>query len=257
MKYTLYLTLFLLTVTAISRIAWTADTGLDSTVESAIDVNRELQETQSEIDTLVDDTQDMFQEYRSTLQQTDSLKTYNEQLEKLIAAQEETLASISKQLNGVDETQRNIVHLTLRMLTVLQEFISLDMPFLMEERMARIDTLKKMMDRPDVTLPDKYRRIMEAYLIETSYGRTIQTENESIVIDDRNYTVKLLRIGRLALLFQTLNGELSGYWDKELKQWTKLPTEYNNSIAKGILIAEKQSPPDFFRIPVPAPVHKQ
>ena len=255
MKYTLYLTIFL--IITISRFAWTADAGLENTVDSAIDINKELQETQTEIDTLVDDTRDMFQEYRSTLQQTDSLKTYNEQLEKLIAAQKETLVSISKQLNGVDETQRNIVPLTLRMLTVLQEFVSLDLPFLQEERMARIDLLKKMMDRPDVTLPDKYRRIMEAYLIETTYGRTIQTENKSIVIDGRNHTVKLLRIGRLALLFQTLNGETSGYWDKQLNKWVNLPSEYNNSITKGILIAEKQSPPDFFRIPVTAPVHKQ
>jgi len=227
----------------------TLDTAIEDTVKT-IDESRQSQKT---IDKLADDTTTMLQEYRVTLQQTDSLKSYNQQLEKLIATQDETLTSIVKQLDSVEEIQRNIVPLMLNMIDVLEKFIALDMPFLMDERLARLQIIKDMMDRPDVSLPDKYRRIMESYQIEMDYGRTINTSSDTIDQDNKKYTVDTLRIGRVVLLYQTLDGRQSGYWDKQEKTWKILPAEYNQSIAKGILIARKQSPPDLFKIPVMAP----
>jgi len=58
-------------------------------------------------------------------EQIDDLKIYNEQLEKLITSQKETITSINKQLGGVEETQRNIVPLMLDMVDVLDEGESL------------------------------------------------------------------------------------------------------------------------------------
>lgn len=228
-------------------------TTLDTAIEDTVKTNEESRQSQKTIDKLADDANVMLQEYRVTLQQIDSLKSYNQQLEKLIATQDETLASIVRQLDSVEETQRNIVPLMLRMIDVLEKFIALDMPFLMEERQTRLRIIKEMMDRPDVSLPDKYRRIMESYQIEMDYGRTTNTSSDTIIQQDKKYTVDTLRIGRVALLYQTLDGRQSGYWDKQEKTWKTLPTEYNQSIAKGILIARKQSPPDLFRIPVQAP----
>ncbi len=139
------------------------------------------------------------------------------------------------------------------MIEVLEEFISLDAPFLQEERLARIDLIKTMMDRPDVSLPDKYRRIMEAYQIEMEYGRTIDTMTETITTGNTPVTVEVLRIGRLSIFYQTLDGKESGYWDKQERQWRPLANDYNRSIAKGILIAKKQAPPDLIKLPITAP----
>lgn len=230
---------------------------LDSAITETVKTHEDSHQTQQTIDKLADTTRDMLQEYRNTLQQIDSLKSYNNQLEKLIDNQKETKASISKQLDGVEDIQRNMVPLMLRMVSVLEKFINLDMPFLTEERRARLKIIQEMMDRSDVSLPDKYRRIMEAYQIEIGYGRTIATNDDTIEIDGKKYTVKLLRVGRVALLYQTLDGEKSGYWDKEAGTWKKLPDDYNDSIAEGILIADKKSPPDLFKIPVQAPEYAQ
>jgi hypothetical protein len=98
---------------------------------------------------------------------------------------------------------------------------------------------------------------MEAYQIEMEYGRTIDTYSDNIVKDGKNYAVNILRIGRVALLYQTLDERECGYWDKVQKVWKGLPDNYNASIAEGILIADKQSPPDFINVPVSAPEHKQ
>jgi hypothetical protein len=174
-------------------------------------------------------------------------------LEKLTKKQLETVDSLSDQINSIAETRKNIVPLLLRMIEVLEEFVSIDAPFLQKERLARIDLIKGMMDRPDVSLPDKYRRIMEAYQIEMEYGRTIDTTTETITIDNTPVTVEVLRIGRLAIFYQTLDAKKSGFWNKQEKQWNPLTDDYNRSIAQGIQIAKKQAPPDLIKLPITAP----
>ncbi|HSR63619.1 MAG TPA: DUF3450 domain-containing protein [Gammaproteobacteria bacterium] len=226
---------------------------LDAAVTETVEANQTARESQYRIDSMADDTRDLLQEYRNVLDKLESLRAYNDQLERLSENQDETLASLNRQLDSVEDTQREIVPFMLRMIEVLGEFISLDMPFLAEERQTRLETLRGMMDRPDVSLPDKYRRIMEAYQVEMEYGRTIEATTSAISINGEQNTVDLLRIGRVMLLYQTLDGTRSGYWDKQSTSWKLLPEEYNQSIQKGLHIARKQSPPDLFRIPVFAP----
>jgi len=230
-----------------------AENKLQKAVEETLETNAQAIKSQQNIDEYADDTEDMLVQYRTTLRKTDSLKTYNDQLEKLTAKQLETADSLSKQINSIAETRQNIVPLLLRMIEVLEEFVSIDAPFLQEERLARIDLLKGMMDRPDVSLPDKYRRIMEAYQIEMQYGRTIDTMTETITTNDAPVTVEVLRIGRLSIFYQTLDGKESGYWDKQEKKWSTLSDDYNRSIAQGIQIAKKQAPPDLIKLAITAP----
>lgn len=252
-RFPLFLSLGLLFVCAYAY----AEDSLDQAVNTTIQTNDQSAKTQENIDQLDDSTRDMLQEYRNTLQQLESIKTYNAQLEKLIGKQSENLKTIKQQMNSVDETQQNIVPMMLKMVDVLDQFISLDIPFHHQERSDRINSIKELMDRPDVSLPEKYRRVMEAYQIEMEYGRTIDTYTDNIIKDGKNYTVNILRIGRLALLFQTMDEKESGYWDNEDKKWKDISTDYNESISQGILMAKKQAPPDFFTIPVAAPEHQQ
>ena len=230
-----------------------AENKLKIAVEETLETNKQAIKSQQNIDEYADDTKDMLHQYRTTLRKIDSLKIYNNQLEKLTAKQLETANSLSQQINSIAETKQNIVPLLLRMIEVLDEFVSIDAPFLQAERLARIDLIKGMMDRPDVSLPDKYRRIMEAYQIEMEYGRTIDTMTETITTNSTSITVEILRIGRMSIFYQTLDGKESGFWDKQKKQWSPLADDYNRSIAQGIQIAKKQAPPDLIKLPVTAP----
>ena len=56
--------------------------------------NSSSQNSQKRIDRLSEDTDMMLTEYRSTLSQIDALRVYNRQVEGLIAAQEEEIASL-------------------------------------------------------------------------------------------------------------------------------------------------------------------
>jgi hypothetical protein len=215
--------------------------------------NAESVQSQKRIDKIDDQTDDMAAEYRSTLDQIEVLRVYNAQLEKLLTAQDEELASLEEQIDNVTVIGRQVTPLMLRMVTVLDEFIAGDVPLLLEERRDRVAQLTELMDRADVEDSEKYRRIMEAYQIENEYGRTIEAYQDTLDMNGQERTLDMLRIGRIALVYQTLDGEEVGAWDQQTRQWVALPSEYRDSIRKGIRIARKQMAPDLIRLPVAAP----
>ena len=223
---------------------------LNAAVEEKIEAQEEAVKSQNTIDELTDETRDMVQVYRNAIRKTESLTSYNKQLAKLVDQQKLSLSSIQRQLENAEETQRTIVPFINKMIETLEKFVRLDLPFLLDERRQRVATLKQIINFPDITLPDKYRRVMEAYQIEIEYGRTIEAYNDTITVDNEEYTVDILRVGRLIMVFQTSDGELSGVWNKHSKAWRKLPSDYNRSIGKGLLIAKKQAPPELIKLPV-------
>jgi DNA repair ATPase RecN len=247
--YILFFTPFILAL-ALTNISVAETESIKPAIETRLQAQDDIVKSQKKVDALVEETRDMVKEYRDTIRKTDSLETYNNQLAKLIKEQKVSLNSIKRQLDNVEETQRSIVPLMLKMIDTLDKFVALDLPFLLEERQQRVSSLKEIMDRPDVTLPDKYRRIMEAYQIEMEYGRTIETFTDTVKIDSKEYTVDILRVGRLLMAFQTLDGNTSGLWNKDLKKWEKLPAEYNRSINLGLQISKKQAPPELIKLPV-------
>ena len=226
---------------------------LDKAIESRLVAQQEAVKSQGRIDNLADETQKLLDKYRYAIRRTDSLKAYNSQLRNSINNQKNQLASIQRQLENIDETRRSITPLLARMVSVLEQTVSLDLPFLMEERTNRLNSIKAMMAQPEIPIPEKYRRVMEAYQIEIEYGRTIETYTQDIKLGGKNQTVNILRIGRLVLAYQTLDGSSSGVWDAQAKNWRQLPDGYNHSIKLGMAIARKQSPPELFNMPVRMP----
>lgn len=226
---------------------------LDNAIQSRMKAQDDARQSQNRINSLAGETRTLLDKYRYSIRRTDSLKAYNSQLKKNIENQKDLLTSIQRQLENIDHTKRSIMPLLTRMVRTLEQTVALDIPFLETERKTRIDTIKEMMEQPDVSVPEKYRRIMEAYQIEIEYGRTIETYNDEIEVDGTKQTVEVLRVGRISLVYRTMDGNSCGFWDTASKSWRPLPKDYNHSIGKGIQIARKQSPPDLFDIPVLTP----
>jgi hypothetical protein len=216
--------------------------------------NVEGAESQRRVDEISDATETLFSKYSNALRQLDSLRIYNHQMRDLIASQEAELASLTSQVDRVDVVGRSVTPLMLRMIDALDAFVTLDIPFLEAERAARIASLKETMARSDVTNAEKYRHIMEAYQIENEYGRTIEAYRSTLKREGREDKVDFLRFGRIALVYQTLDGTDSGVWDQEKRGWVALDSGYRTSIRDGIRIARKQAAPDLIRLPIPAAV---
>jgi uncharacterized protein DUF3450 len=150
-------------------------------------------------------------------------------------------------------TKQEIVPLILHMLDSLEQFVRMDLPFLPEERQQRLAQLKALVVRPDSTEAEKFRRLMEAFQVENEYGNTIEAYKGNIVLNGTTSSVNFLRLGRVALYYQRLDGSETGFWNKEEKRWQTLPADYRNAIRDGLRIARKETAPDLLTLPVPAP----
>ena len=229
----------------------------EAQVEDAISAQSQSLQTsidvQNRINALDDETRAMLNEYRQTMSQITDLEDYNDQLERLVGTQRVELADFERQFNEIEVTKRRILPLIVRMIEVLEEFVSIDIPFLENERDMRIAELKRLMERPEVPTSEKYRRTTEAYQIELEYGHTIEAYEGEMVMGDESRTVNFLRYGRLGLYYMTLDGLEIGFWDNSRDEWVQLGDEYRASLDRAIRIARKQLPPDLTRLPIPAP----
>ncbi|WP_165797546.1 DUF3450 domain-containing protein, partial [Solimonas fluminis] len=128
-------------------------------------------DSQKRVDALAEQGRDLANDYRTTLRETEGLKLYLQQLRAQLKSQEEEMAVIRQESSELERTNIEILPLMQRMLGSLEQFVQLDVPFLKDERVARVAKLNEMMPRADVTVSEKYRRIVEAYQIEMEYGR--------------------------------------------------------------------------------------
>ena len=214
--------------------------------------NQAAAQSQKKIDKVSERTKVLLDEYRTVSHQIESLLVYNQHLRDLIESQRLEMDSIKQQLKEIEVTQREIVPLMLAMLDNLQKFVALDLPFLTEERNQRVAELKKIMIRADVTNAEKYRRILEAYQIENEYGNTIEAYRTHINLNGKDSAVECLRLGRVSLYYQRLDGSETGYWDKESSRWKQLDSRYNSVILEGLRIARKEAAPNLLTLPIPA-----
>lgn len=222
-----------------------------SAVSTEMGTHRESAQSQKRIDKLDDQTQEMLLDYRATIRETESLQRYNEQLERQIRSQIEEIKAIETELTQIEETNREVLPMMLRMVETLEKFVALDMPFLQEERAERIAELKDIMDRADVTTSEKYRRILDAYKVELDYGRNIEAYQASLQAGGSSRTVDFLRVGRVALLYQTKDGLETGVYNRDSGQW-EVVNDYAESVKKGLRIAAKQAAPDLMIMPIDA-----
>jgi len=225
---------------------------VEAAVEASARGNEAAAASQGRIDKLSGDTDTLAAEYRAALQETRALESYNKQLESLIAAQGREVEDLRSQIDRVTGVGRQVMPLMLRMLDALEQFVELDLPFLLEERRERVAGLRRMMGRAEVPISEKYRRLLEAFQIENEYGRTIEAYRGSLEADGQSRTVDFLRVGRNVLLYQTLDGNESGIWQPHSASWAVLSGSYRIPIRQGIRIARKQAAPDLIRIPMPA-----
>ena len=205
------------------------------------------------VSNLSDERQNLLGQYRLVLQQIDRLIAYNDYVERLIVDQEAQITDIGKQLDQFALIERGIVPLMLDSIEILDKFIDLDVPFLLEERKARVARLRTIMNLSDVTVSEKYRQIMDAYQIETTYGRDIEAYTGLLEIDGESRQVDFLRIGRTSLTYQTPDQEETGFWNKQAGQWEKLPNKYQSYVTQGLRVARKQVTPNLLELPIEAP----
>lgn len=215
--------------------------------------NQAAKASQKKIDKVAMATKNLNSEFKTIKKEIEGLLVYNSQLERQITNQEKELIKIQNAIDQVVVMERQIMPLMLRMIDILEEFIALDIPFQQAERKTRIEKIKSIMDLSDITVAEKFRKVLEAYAIESDFGRTIEYYPGTLEIEGKPREVDFLRIGRIALVYQSLDEKKIGFWNKYLGAWQPLNDAYKTEVKRGLKIAKKQLTPKLIELPIPTP----
>ena len=223
---------------------------VDETIGSQVSASSISQEAQLKIDNLDDESKEIYYEYKDTIAEYKSLKTYDDQLQQIINAQNDEVKSILQQIDSLDSTNKDILPFLKRMIDVLREFVMLDVPFLKKDRLQKVDELDSILLKANVTTAEKFRKVFEAYQSEYNFGNTIETYSGTMEIDDSPMAVRYFRLGRIGYYYASLDYKKTGYWDDASKEWIHSRGKFSNELKAAIDIANRQAPPNFINLPI-------
>lgn len=222
-----------------------------------VDSYRHSADVQQKIDRLDEQTRQDYFEYLHTTQRATQLEAYNAQIKRLIGSQEQEMRDIKDQLTSLQETEETALPLLQTMFDTLKRFVERDLPFLKEERAQRLERLSGLLVKADVSVAEKYRQLLEAYQIEVDYGRTLEAYRGVLEVGGQSgREVTFLRLGRVALYYQTSNGQESGQWRIKQKHWQQLDERHHWVVQKGIQMALQQTVPELLELPLELPLER-
>lgn len=207
-------------------------------------------QSQKNVDQLSDQTQSLRNEYRQVLQAIENNKIYNQQLRDLIESQKTEMVQIEEDIEKIKDTTRNIAPLMTKMKDSLKEFVSYDLPFLKEEREKRIENLDELFVKSGVSVSERYRKTLEAYLVENEYGQTLEAYSDSLDIEGTKVTADFLKVGRIALYYLTKDSKKGGVWNSQNQTWEPLSSSERNYVRTALKVALKQSSPSLLTLPI-------
>jgi len=210
-------------------------------------------ESQEKIDTLSRETQGLLEEYRKLHEGTDYQAAYTRELQELELAQQHEIESLHLQIAQAKITRQRILPLMRSMADALEKFVVLDLPFHQQERISSVLQLKLRLNQPDLSVSDRFRLLLEAYQLEQDYGGNIEAWRGPLAFQGDELSVQYLRVGRVALYFQTLDGKTSGYWNVGEGSWLTLDEQHNRELAQALRVARSQVAPQLLQLPLSVP----
>ena len=143
-----------------------AESALDLVEQEGIERSEEGRAAQERIDAVSDNTRNLVDDFRAELKLVDGLEAYIGMLDVQLRGQEEETNILQQSIADVAVIERQILPMMARMIDSLDSFIQLDVPFLTEERQARVDKLRELLQRSDVTVAEEEMRDIVSLLVE-------------------------------------------------------------------------------------------
>lgn len=206
--------------------------------------------SQEKIDSLFEQSQELLFEYRRVVDEYENLKVYNDHVQRLVDDQNASLASLQRQIDGIEATKQGVVPLMYKMIDALEQFVQLDLPIHKESRLARVERLRDIMGSANVTTSEQFRQITEAYQAEMDYGAGLIAYEGKLQFGGEEIAVDYFHLGRVALLAQSTDLKNGWIYNIHTGEWEKLDDSYLNSLTQAIRMARKQTAPDLIKLPI-------
>jgi len=160
------------------------------------------------------------------------------------------ITQTTKQLADIAEIESQMAPYLVDLLDDLKTLNSKDLPFLQAERQKRIQALEELNANPEAPVSEKFRKLMEALLVETEYGTTIEAYQQTIPLSGEQTLVNIFRLGRLRLFYQTLDKRQCGFFNPAQKAWQPLEDAYLKTIQAAMDMGSKRKPVEMLTLPL-------
>ena len=178
------------------------------------------------------------------------LETRKDALQQSIGDTRRRIAAKEQQLKDIEQMSAGIMPLVDEVIQQLDAMVAAGLPFLTAERRTRIERLTQLAKDPEVAISEKFRKVMEALMIEAEYGNTIEVNQETIAVQGQEILTHVFRLGRLSLFYQTMDHRHCGFFNVATADWEGLPHTYNAAIETAIEIGAKRQPVELLRLPL-------
>lgn len=227
---------------------------IDRALSVIVQKNTELAESQVSINRLANSASSTFESFKQENDNLEALLVLNAEYRKLLSIQEENIATLDQSIADVEIVTREIPFLMEKMLTSIEQFVELDLPFQLESRRNRLRFARDAINNPSVSIAEKFRQVLVLYQNETAAGRTYENYTDTISLNGADLEVNVVRVGRVALLFQTTDRQVTGMWDRDNRAWTELDAgEYRTAVQTAIRVVAGLDAPKIIDLPIIAP----
>lgn len=231
--------------------AWAANNNFVEQVKKPVREAIETRQTiQKEEEIWRDEKRNLMLIYEQLQGNNNRLQDRKDQLQQEMAATHERIKLKEKQLENTEKISTRMMPFLQALVGRMSQQISDDIPFLATERKQRMDRLTHLMKDPEVSVSEKFRKSMEALLVEAEYGSTTEVYQQTIAVDKASTLVNIFRLGRISLFYQTLDQKRCGFYDVATAGWLPLPTVFNRAIKTAIEIAAKRRPVELLTLPL-------
>ena len=196
---------------------------LTDTVTKTVDTH---QRTQKKQEAWAEEKSDLGARYRSAKAQVDYLEKKKTFEEKEVAQLDASNAELDRRMVESVRLNDSLQDSLNAVMTHLEKWVDRDVPFLMEERHARLASVRETIAKPDVTGAEKLRRVLEAIQVEANYGNVVELSQERIKVENEEISADVIRVGRVSIFWRSPDGKRVGEYDRAAKSWTELEGKY-------------------------------
>tara|TARA_Y100001956_G_scaffold72840_1_gene78569 strand:- start:1599 stop:2366 length:768 start_codon:yes stop_codon:yes gene_type:complete len=225
-----------------------------SSVDQAISLENEAIHrailSQKKIDASDDRAQQLRQDIEQLNAEIRDLELYQGHLQSLIASQTKEEESFKQQLTDIEQTRQGIVPLMYHMIDGLKRLTEQGLPIKRSQRDKRVSELERLMSRADVSDAEKFRLILDAYLIEVDYGTKLGSYKERVVINGQEREVDALHLGRVSLVARSIDGKEYWQWDLIGERWIGVEPKDYTDLRLAFDVANKTVAPELLRLPI-------
>jgi hypothetical protein len=218
---------------------------IDRTTQSDQQMQQKAAQWEEEKQLLISDLQESNSQSRWLDHQ---IKKYQIYIQKQLAS----IDALEQKRAEVLEINQSLEPFLEEIYQRLAAFIEQDLDFLAQERQKRLQFLRDSLDDYHIGLSEKCRRMMEALQVEAEYGRTVEVKDAVLDIEGQPVAVRIFRLGRVTLFYQSLDGKKVGRFHADTGQWDAIDERFAAIISQAVEMAERRRVIDLLDLPIGA-----